>query len=181
VGRHIRAFLAATAAPDQATRRIKLTLSIAQEIRLQAPLDATFAALLLHCQLEERQGGSSKGARQSARRKPGQDHVGSAACPAEPRVPAVALCSAPSELLHWRERQMCCAPPRERQMCCAPPRERPISRASAVGPLAHGGTLVSFRHTAMGLIPDEHRAGVETGWNPPLNRVRRSAEKAARG
>jgi hypothetical protein len=44
-----------------------------------------------------------------------------------------------------------------------------------------GGTLLSFRHTAMGLIPDEHRAGLETGWTPLLDRVRRSAEKAARG
>jgi hypothetical protein len=114
-----------------------------------------------------RQGGSSKGARQSARRKPGQDHVGSVACPAEPRVPAVALCSAPSELLHWRERQM----------CRAPPRERPISRASAVGHLR----MVEPSTPSDTLIPDEQRAGLETGWTPLLDRVRRSAEKAARG
>ena len=43
-----------------------------------------------------------------------------------------------------------------------------------------GGTLVSFKHSAMGLIPDEHRAGLERGWAPLLDRVRRAAEKAAR-
>jgi uncharacterized protein YndB with AHSA1/START domain len=43
-----------------------------------------------------------------------------------------------------------------------------------------GGTLVSFKHSAMGLIPDEHRAGVGKGWAHLLDRVRRAAEKAAR-
>jgi uncharacterized protein YndB with AHSA1/START domain len=43
-----------------------------------------------------------------------------------------------------------------------------------------GGTLVSFKHSAMGLILDEHRAGLGSGWAPLLDRVRRTAEKAAR-
>jgi uncharacterized protein YndB with AHSA1/START domain len=43
-----------------------------------------------------------------------------------------------------------------------------------------GGTLVSFKHSAMGLIPNEHRAGLESGWAPLLDRVRKAAEKAAR-
>jgi uncharacterized protein YndB with AHSA1/START domain len=43
-----------------------------------------------------------------------------------------------------------------------------------------GGTLVSFKHSAMGLILDEHRAGLGSGWAPLLDRVRRAAEKAAR-
>jgi uncharacterized protein YndB with AHSA1/START domain len=43
-----------------------------------------------------------------------------------------------------------------------------------------GGTLVTFKHDAMGLIPDEHRAGVGSGWAHLLDRVRRGAEKAAR-
>ena len=43
-----------------------------------------------------------------------------------------------------------------------------------------GGTLVSFKHSAMGLIPNEVRAGLEGGWAHLLDRVRRAAEKAAR-
>jgi uncharacterized protein YndB with AHSA1/START domain len=43
-----------------------------------------------------------------------------------------------------------------------------------------GGTLVSFKHSAMGLIVDEHRAGLGSGWAHLLDRVRRVAEKAAR-
>jgi uncharacterized protein YndB with AHSA1/START domain len=43
-----------------------------------------------------------------------------------------------------------------------------------------GGTLVSFKHSAMGRIPNEHRAGLESGWAPLLDRVRKAAEKAAR-
>jgi uncharacterized protein YndB with AHSA1/START domain len=43
-----------------------------------------------------------------------------------------------------------------------------------------GGTLVSFKHSAIGLIPDEHRAGVGRGWAHLLERVHKAAEKAAR-
>jgi len=43
-----------------------------------------------------------------------------------------------------------------------------------------GATLISFTHTAMGLISDEHRAGLASGWTPLLDRVRRKAEHAAR-
>jgi uncharacterized protein YndB with AHSA1/START domain len=43
-----------------------------------------------------------------------------------------------------------------------------------------GGTLVTFKHSAMGLIPDEHRAGVGSGWAHLMDRIRRAAEKTAR-
>ncbi len=43
-----------------------------------------------------------------------------------------------------------------------------------------GGTLITFVHSAMGLITDEHRAGVESGWAYSHERIRRSAEAAAR-
>ena len=39
-----------------------------------------------------------------------------------------------------------------------------------------GGTLIEFRHTALGLITDEHRAGVTKGWGHLLERIRRRAE-----
>ena len=39
-----------------------------------------------------------------------------------------------------------------------------------------GGTLIQFRHTALGLIQEEHRKGVSTGWSGMHERVRRRAE-----
>jgi len=41
-----------------------------------------------------------------------------------------------------------------------------------------GGTLITFKHTAIGMMPDDHRAGVSTGWAHMLDCVRRAAEKA---
>jgi hypothetical protein len=38
------------------------------------------------------------------------------------------------------------------------------------------GTLIKFRHTAFGLISDDHRAGVSTGWSHIHARVRARAE-----
>ncbi len=43
---------------------------------------------------------------------------------------------------------------------------------------ADGGTLIKFRHTALGLIQDEHRQGVNTGWTHIHNRVRQRAESS---
>lgn len=42
-----------------------------------------------------------------------------------------------------------------------------------------GGTLIKFRHTALGLIQDDHRAGVSAGWSHINNRVRSRAEAGA--
>ena len=39
-----------------------------------------------------------------------------------------------------------------------------------------GGTLIAFRHTALGFIEDKHRQGVSNGWNNILERVRKHAE-----
>jgi uncharacterized protein YndB with AHSA1/START domain len=41
---------------------------------------------------------------------------------------------------------------------------------------ADGGTLISFRHTALGFIDDQHREGVGKGWDAMLERVRKHAE-----
>ena len=43
-----------------------------------------------------------------------------------------------------------------------------------------GGTLISFVHSAMGLIPEEHRTGMESGWSYSIERVRARAETASR-
>jgi uncharacterized protein YndB with AHSA1/START domain len=42
-----------------------------------------------------------------------------------------------------------------------------------------GGTLISFRHTALGFIEDQHREGVGKGWASMNERVRKHAEAGA--
>jgi Activator of Hsp90 ATPase homolog 1-like protein len=41
---------------------------------------------------------------------------------------------------------------------------------------ANGGTLIAFRHTALGFIQDDHRSGVSRGWASTLERIRKHAE-----
>jgi len=42
-----------------------------------------------------------------------------------------------------------------------------------------GGTLISFRHAALGFIEDQHREGVGKGWASMNERVRKHAEAGA--
>lgn len=39
-----------------------------------------------------------------------------------------------------------------------------------------GGTLLTFRHSALGFVPDDFRQGLVRGWTPLLQRVRHRAE-----
>ncbi len=41
---------------------------------------------------------------------------------------------------------------------------------------ADGGTLIKFHHTALGLIQEDHRKGVSSGWSHIHERVRKQAE-----
>jgi len=41
-----------------------------------------------------------------------------------------------------------------------------------------GGTLISFHHSALGLIQDDHRAGVGRGWKHINEGIRKRAETA---
>jgi hypothetical protein len=43
-----------------------------------------------------------------------------------------------------------------------------------------GGTLISFRHSALGFVPDDFRKGVAAGWTPLLERIRKQAEGSRR-
>jgi hypothetical protein len=43
-----------------------------------------------------------------------------------------------------------------------------------------GGTLIKFHHRAMGTIQDDHREGVNQGWTHILSRIRERAEKRSR-
>lgn len=40
-----------------------------------------------------------------------------------------------------------------------------------------GGTLISFRHSAFGMLTDDQRAGMNEGWSSMHERVRRHAEQ----
>jgi uncharacterized protein YndB with AHSA1/START domain len=39
-----------------------------------------------------------------------------------------------------------------------------------------GGTLIKFRHSAFGLIPEDHRMGVSQGWSHLMEGVKKRAE-----
>lgn len=39
-----------------------------------------------------------------------------------------------------------------------------------------GGTLITFRHSAFGFVPDDYRKGIEGGWASVLERVRTQLE-----
>jgi Activator of Hsp90 ATPase homolog 1-like protein len=43
-----------------------------------------------------------------------------------------------------------------------------------------GGTLITFRHSAFGLIPEDHRRGLAGGWAPLFERIRKAAERNTR-
>ena len=43
-----------------------------------------------------------------------------------------------------------------------------------------GGTLMAFRHSAFGFIPDDHRSGLTQGWTPLFERIRKHAEATRR-
>ena len=43
---------------------------------------------------------------------------------------------------------------------------------------ADGGTLIAFRHCALGFVSDEHKAGMSKGWGAIQERIRKQAEAA---
>ena len=43
-----------------------------------------------------------------------------------------------------------------------------------------GGTLISFRHSALGFIPEEQKPSLSRGWTPLLERIRTQAEAHTR-
>ena len=38
------------------------------------------------------------------------------------------------------------------------------------------GTVIAFRHSAFGFVPEEHRDGVARGWMPLFDRIKKQAE-----
>jgi hypothetical protein len=45
---------------------------------------------------------------------------------------------------------------------------------------ADGGTLITFKHTALGFVPEEHKAGMNKGWAAMNDRVRKHAEAGSK-
>lgn len=43
-----------------------------------------------------------------------------------------------------------------------------------------GGTLISFRHSALGFVPDDYRQGLMKGWRPLFDRIKQQAEELRR-
>jgi uncharacterized protein YndB with AHSA1/START domain len=43
-----------------------------------------------------------------------------------------------------------------------------------------GGTLMAFRHSAFGFIPDDYKSGLTQGWTPLFERIRKHAEATRR-
>jgi uncharacterized protein YndB with AHSA1/START domain len=142
----------------------EMTLSITEEIRVKAPLDVTFAALLeelgprhqvaddrpLPMKLEARPGGRWY-------RDLGDDnghlwgHVQAIKRPTLLEITGPLFMSyAAVSNLQYRLTE------------------------------ADGGTLITFKHSAIGLMPEEHRTGVQSGWAYSHDRIRKAAEKAAR-
>src|SRR6201996_1238010 len=44
---------------------------------------------------------------------------------------------------------------------------------------ADGGTLITFRHTALGFVPEEMKPNINKGWSAMNDRVRKHAEASA--
>ena len=142
----------------------ELTLSITEEIRVNAPLEVTFAALIeelgpLHQVADDRPLPMKLEAWPGGRwyRDLGNDnghfwgHVQAIKRPTLLEITGPLLLSAP--VVHNLQYRL-----------------TPVD----------GGTLIVFKHTAMGVIPDEFRSGVQGGWAYSHERARKAAERTAR-
>ncbi len=145
-----------------ATTANDLTFSITQEIRVNAPPEATFAALLEEMGPQNRTEDGPMPMKIEARpggrwyRDLGEDnghfwgHVQAIKRPTllEITGPLFMSFAVVSNLQY---------------------------RLAPVG----GGTLVTMKHNMMGPIPDDYRTGMQGGWTELLERVRKAAESAS--
>jgi uncharacterized protein YndB with AHSA1/START domain len=141
-----------------------LTLHLTQEIHVNAPLEATFAALL------EQMGAANEGpdgipmpmtieARPGGRwfRDLGNDnghfwgHVQAIKRPTLLEITGPLFMSLPV-----------------------------VSNVQYRLKAAGDGTVISFTHSAFGVVPDEYREGLAQGWAPLFERIRSQAEQSTR-
>jgi uncharacterized protein YndB with AHSA1/START domain len=139
-----------------------LTLTITQEIHVNAPLETTFAALLeqlstgsehpdgtpMHMKLEAWPGGRWY-------RDLGDDNGHSWGIVQAIKRPTLLEFAGPLFMSY-------------------PVANNVQYRLSEVP----GGTLINFRHSAFGIIQEDHRKGVTTGWNFMHEQARLRAERA---
>jgi len=144
-----------------ATGTEELTLTIAQEIHVNAPLETTFAALLeqlttaneepdgtpMPMKLEPRPGGRWY-------RDIGGDNGHYWGTVQAIKRPSLLEMNGPLFMSY-------------------PVMNNVQYRLSEVP----GGTLITFRHSAFGLIQEEHRKGVNVGWNYIHEQARQRAER----
>src|SRR5712692_635590 len=184
MGQHVRAFVAASTPEGEGTRGRedekslilipipggtmististieKMTLSLTEEIRVQAPIDVTFATLLEQLgplnDTPEGQSMSMKiegwpGGRWYRDLGDGNGHFwGHVQAIKRPTLLEI---SGPLFMSY-------------------PVISNVQYRLSEVD----GGTLIKFHHTALGLIEEDHRKGVSSGWSHIHERVRKQAE-----
>ena len=133
-----------------------LTLTINQEIHVQAPLDVTFAALLeqLGPGNETPDGKSLNMKIEAVARGPVVPRPGRWQRPFWANVQAIKR----PTLLEFRG-----------PLFASFPMVHNVQyRLSEVD----GGTLINFRHTALGFVPEEHKAGMNKGWAAIRTRAR---------
>jgi uncharacterized protein YndB with AHSA1/START domain len=147
---------------DQTLENLSLTIN--QEIRVQAPLDATFAALL-----EQLGPGNETGDGKSLNMKiepwPGgrwYRDLGNGNGHFWAHVQAIKR----PTLLEFAGPLFASYPV--------------VSNVQYRLSEVDGGTLIAFRHTALGFLSDEHKAGMTQGWTAMNARVRRQAEAGSR-
>ena len=143
----------------------ELTLTITQEIKVQAPLEETFAALL------EQIGPSNEG-------------YEGAPMPMkiEPWPGGRWYRDLGSDSGHLWGHVQAIKPPTLLEIT------GPLFLSTAVFSnlqyrlsAVDGGTLISLKHSALGMIPDDYKAGMQTGWANIMERVRNASEKAGKG
>ena len=143
----------------------KMTLSITEEIRVQAPIDVTFATLIEQLgpfnETPEGQSMNMKieawpGGRWYRDLGDGQGHFwGHVQAIKRPTLLEI------------------CGP----LFMSYPVVSNLQYRLSEVD----GGTLIKFHHTALGMIEEQHRQGVSKGWRDMHANLRKRAEAAVRG
>jgi hypothetical protein len=143
----------------------KMTLSITEEIRVQAPIDVTFATLLEqlgpHNETPEGQSMNMKieawpGGRWYRDLGDGNGHFWGQV-QAIKRPTLLEICG-----------------PLFMSYAVASNLQYRLSEVD-------GGTLIKFHHSALGLIEEQHRQGVGKGWGHTHASVRKRAEAAVRG
>jgi uncharacterized protein YndB with AHSA1/START domain len=140
------------------------TLTINEEIRVKAPIEVTFAALLeelgpLHQVADDRPLPMKLEARPGGRwyRDLGQENGHLWGYVQAIKRPMLLEISGPLMISYAS-----------------------VSNLQYRLTLEDGGTLITFRHTAVGLIPEDNSGGFPKGWAYSHERIRRAAEKAAR-